>query len=376
VIPSAPRSYGSARVALLLAIPLAACAHAPKRKGPAPPLERLTPAARAEAIARAQVWMPTEVSSKDLYAGPQGAGSFTAGQEVACDFTPREATGHSPKFYCTIKPEDTVKVKYGADNGETYGEVAATRLFWALGFGADHNYSVNVRCRGCPPDPWRERRRVSGERVFNPANIERKLAGAVMETRPDSGWKWPELDSVDESRGGATRAQRDAFKLLAVMLQHTDNKAPQQRLICLPGGVQKQANGDEVCTKPFMMVNDLGLTFGRANLFNRNGVGSVHFDKWSTLPVWKDPGRCVGQLKKSLTGTLKHPVISEAGRKFLADLLVQLTDGQIRDLFSAARFDLRLPRRPRPGKPRPTIDDWVQAFKAKRDQIVNHTCPS
>jgi hypothetical protein len=364
------------RRALLLALPLAACAHVPKRQGPIPPLERLTPAARAEAIARARVWTPSEVASKNLLTGPQGKDAFTPGQEVPCDYTQREATGHSPKFYCTIKPDDTVKVKYGADNGETYGEVAATRLFWALGFGADHNYSVKVTCRGCPADPWHERRKVAGERVFNPANIERKLPGSVMETRPDSGWKWTELDGVDESRGGAPRAHRDALKLLAVMLQHTDSKAAQQRLLCLPDGVQKQPNCDETCTKPLMMVNDLGLTFGRANLFNGNAVGSVNFGKWSTVPVWKDPGRCVGKLKKSFTGTLKDPVISEAGRKFLADLLAQLSDAQIRDLFTAARFEARLPERPRAGQSRPTIDDWVQAFKTKRDQIVNHHCPS
>jgi hypothetical protein len=363
---------------LLLAVPLAACAHAPKRQGPVPPLERLTPAARAEAIARAQVWMSTEVATKDLLAGPPGEGSFAPFQTVTCDYVPRESTGHSPKFYCALTPENTVKVKYGADNGETYAEVAATRLFWALGFGADRNYSVKVVCRGCSPDPWREkgRGRVAGERLFDPANIERKLAGAVMETRPDSGWKWTELDLVDESRGGAPRAQRDAFKLLAVLLQHTDNKAAQQRLICLPGGVEKRPNGDEYCTKPFMMVNDLGLTFGRANLLNRNSVGGMNYDKWSTTPVWKDPARCIGNLSKAWTGTLRHPAISEGGRRLLADLLAQLSDRQIRDMFAAARADLRLPNHPRPGKPRPTIDDWVQAFKAKRDQIVNHTCPN
>ena len=359
-------------------IPLAGCAHAPKRRGPVPPLERLTPAARAEAIARAQVWTPTEVATKDLLAGPQGEGAFAPGQTVNCNYVARESSGHSPKFFCALTPEDTVKVKYGADNGETYGEVAATRLFWALGFGADHNYSVKVVCRGCPPDPWRDKARkpVPGERPFDPANIERKLSGAVMETRPDSGWKWTELDLVDESRGGAPRAHRDAFKLLAVMLQHTDNKPPQQRLICLPRGVEKRPNGDEYCTKPFMMVNDLGLTFGRANLLNRNSVGSMNYDKWSTTPVWKDPARCIGKLSKSWTGTLRDPAISEAGRRFLADLLAQLSDRQIHDMFAAARAELRLPNHPRPGKPRPSIDDWVQAFKTKRDQITNHTCPN
>ena len=42
---------------------------------------------------------------------------------------------------------------------------------------------------------------------------------------------------------------------------------------------------------------------------------------------------CVGNLPKSFTGTLKDPVISEEGRAFLANLLRQLSDAQIRALF-------------------------------------------
>ena len=75
-----------------------------------------------------------------------------------------------------------------------------------------------------------------------------------------------------------------------------------------------------------MMVQDLGLTFGRANLFNRNAVGSVNFEQWSELPIWTEATGCAGNLAQSQTGTMDNPRIGEAGRKFLADLLVQLSD--------------------------------------------------
>src|SRR5712671_5709630 len=91
-----------------------------------------------------------------------------------------------------------------------------------------------------------------------------------------------------------------------------------------------------------MMINDLGLTFGRANLANGNDEGSVNFDGWRRTPIWKGDTGCVGNLPKSLSGTLKDPVISEEGRSFLAKLLVQLSDRQLRDLFAAARVTLRL----------------------------------
>jgi hypothetical protein len=43
--------------------------------------------------------------------------------------------------------------------------------------------------------------------------------------------------------------------------------------------------------------------------------------------MWKgDAAACVGHLGKSNTGTLGDPKISETGRQFLADLLIQLTD--------------------------------------------------
>jgi hypothetical protein len=63
---------------------------------------------------------------------------------------------------------------------------------------------------------------------------------------------------------------------------------------------------------------DLGLTFGRANFTNANTTGSVNLREWSRTPVWKGAEGCVGNLPKSLTGTLNDPAITEGGRRFLA----------------------------------------------------------
>jgi hypothetical protein len=78
-------------------------------------------------------------------------------------------------------------------------------------------------------------------------------------------------------------------------------------------------------------------------------------------------------LSKSNTGTLDNPKISEAGRKFLADLLMQLTDRQLHDLFDVARVDRRS-RRPDSAEPPATVDEWVAAFKHKRSEIVDNRC--
>jgi hypothetical protein len=228
-------------------------------------------------------------------------------------------------------------------------------------------YPVRVVCRGCPA-------RLGGSEIdrdvtrFDPAVIERKMSGAEWPRKDAPGWSWAELDRVDPERGGAPRAHRDALILLAVFLQHTDNKAEQQRVLCVGSG-----RGGPRCAKPFLMISDVGLTFGRANRANSNDSG-VHLWRWKETPVWKEQSGCVGNLPRSLTGTLDDPVISEQGRRFLADLLVQLSDTQLRGLFSAARVELRQRRPGNPAEGFGTVREWVDAFKDKRAEILRRRC--
>jgi hypothetical protein len=327
---------------------------------------------RAAVIARAQVWKPTDIAAMDLKTGPAGPKGFTPGETITCSYVREKLGGKTPKFACRTDADDQLKVKFGGTNGEVYAEVLASRLLWALGFGADHMYSVRVVCRDCPTD-FNGVERSRKESIFDPAAVERKMPGESF--RPDDGWSWKELDLVDERAGGATRAQLDALRLLAVFIQHTDTKPEQQRLICLEEPKSdRTGKGPIPCARPFMLIQDVGVTFGRANKYNENTPGSVNLIEWAKTPVWKSDASCIGNLPKSATGTLDNPPISEAGRQFLADLLVQLSDEQLHDLFDAARVTLRLrdPHNIKSGFP--TVDEWVAAFKQKRSQIVNRQC--
>jgi hypothetical protein len=299
----------------------------------------------------------------NLALGPQGPGAFAPNATVSCVHLDRHLSGTTPKFACQLADGDEVKVKYGEDNGEVFAEVAASRLLWALGFGADHMYPVRVICRDCPKEIGRSL--PDGQRAVEPAAIERKMAGKEL----FESWAWDELDLIDESAGGATKAQRDAFKLV-VLLQHSDSKPEQQRAICLDA----QAPHEEGCARPLMMIQDLGVTFGRANRLNQQPDASMSLGEWMRTPVWKDDDKCVGQLSGSVTGTLKYPLISEQGRAFLAGLLTQLSDRQLHDMFEAARVPLRLrvPGRSQSGFP--VVDEWVKAFKQKRQEIVDRRC--
>ena len=376
---------------------LGACAHlGATRKDP-----YATPEMRRAAIQRAQVWAPSDVPSRDLRIGPEGPGAFPPNATINCNHLAKKMDGSTPKFACVIPPDDELKVKYGKHNGEVYAEVAAARLLWALGFGAERVYPVRVVCKGCPPPILHD---------TDVASVERKMPGTDIDTSHITGWAWPELDLVDPAAGGAPRAQRDALKLLATLIQHTDSKPEQQRLICMPKHADPEVetkaeekkekkeeqkelkkeekkdvkreeqgkeakNGGGACAETFMMVHDLGQTFGHANVFNRSSVGSVNLKEWSRAPVWQDPARCIAYLPKSNSGSLESPRISEEGRQFLANLLTQLTDAQLHDLFEVARFPQRWDPAENPENAA-TVEQWVDAFKKKRDAVVNHQCVS
>jgi hypothetical protein len=348
-------------LALIVAICCTATLYAQK-KGP---YKNVDKDVRLEALRHSQVWMPGDIPSKNLRLGPQDDNGFQPEAVVNCNYVEEKQTG-TPKFDCELSPDDTIRVKYGDANGEIYSEVASSRLLWALGFGADRVYPVKVVCKDCPADPMKSHKKVEGSREFNAAVVERKFAGDEIELSKDSGWAWVELSFVDQTSGGAPLAHRDALKLLAAMIQHTDSKPQQQRLVCLDQVHGMTAQEEGRCKHPFMLINDLGKTFGQATLTNADKKSSVNFESWSKTPMWKDAEECVAQLSKSFTGSLEHPKIGESGRQFLADLLSQLSDRQLRDMFEVARFTKR--------DPKVSVDDWVRVFKEKRDEIANASC--
>lgn len=356
-------------LALGLSLVVNGCALVGSGHGHLPPDKAVTTDERQGAIRRARVWSPTNIRSLNLKAGPAPRADLSPDKWLTCEYQQAHG-GHSRKFDCQTKAGEKLRVKYGEDNREVYGLVLTSRLFWALGFPVDNMYPVRVHCVGCSPDPWEKPEKTSATTDFDPATIVVRRPGRLMETKPDSGWDWDELDLIDPGAVKDARATRDALKLLAAFVQHTDSKPANQVILC-PRGAERGAGG---CRTPLLVVSDLGLTFGRSNMMNKAVKGGVHFERWSATPVWKDGGRCEAELPGSFTGTLKNPRISEAGRAFLARLLVQLSDVQIHDLFATARVDL-VPRDGSDDGPPASVDEWAQAFKRKRAEIVNARCP-
>ena len=376
---------------IILAANFGACAKGrfgPSASTPVNPapreIDELTLDERRALLSRAHVWQPIDSARLNLLAGPGGPDAFAFDASVTCayHYPDKPLSGVTPKFECAVKPDDIVKVKYGENNGEVFAEVAATRLFWALGFPVDRMYPVKVLCKNCPPDPFKQSKAEwhlgksaqVADRRFDPAAIEREFPGEDIEVPDFEGWAWPELELVDQESGGAPRAHVDALKLLAVFVQHVDNKPGQQAILCGDDRMARDREGNSTCERPMLVVKDLGSTFGGAKKFNYD---KMKLDSWADVPIWKDPATCQGDLTRSLIGNLEHPRISEAGRRFLADRLMMLSDQQIRDLFTAARVERRGDTTKDPnGNSRPvTAEDWVRVFKAKREQIATHRCP-
>jgi hypothetical protein len=312
---------------------------------------------RQDALARAKVFR-TAFNPDVLAARPE------LGIIIDCRFLLTDVSGTSPKFDCELPDKRRVKVKYGA-NREISGEIAATRLLTALGFGADRVVLAGrVRCYGCPASPFYSRRLANWTHLegllrrtrdydeyhdFEWTSVEHKLEGDTVETDGQKGWSFHELSEIDASRGGATRHEVDALRLIAVFLAHWDNKAANQRLIC-----QTPRTSDERCRGPLAMLQDLGATFGPRK---------VNLSAWRKTPIWSAADSCRVSMEQLPHdgATFVESEISEGGRRLLADRLVRLTPAHIRTLFLEAKFPN-------------DADEWVSAFRQKVDEIAERTC--
>jgi hypothetical protein len=326
---------------------------------------------RTAALQRARVWMPPAVPVSRFNLAENPPGEFRSTDDVACRFVLENVSGTTPKFNCQLPNGEVVKVKYGSTNPEIHAEVAATRLLGALGFGADRMYLVRkVRCAGCPTFPFQSLQchaktgltpacfpgGIDYNRVldFDPAVIERRLEGKKIEALEDQGWAWFELAEIDPAKGGSSRAEVDAFRLMAMLLAHWDNKAANQRLVCLPGGERT----DGSCAMPLAMMQDVGATFGPLKLDLGN---------WRRVAIWKDAAACTVSMQQLPWSGATFPDhrVSEAGRQFLVGLLDQLNDAQVEDLFRSARVTEHDQVSAEARDPRA----WARAFRDKVEQI-------
>lgn len=299
------------------------------------------------------------------------AGGANPSATTLCRYVNHTPSGTTPKFHCVLDDGTVVKVKYGR-NAEIHAEAAATRLVRALGFAADEVGIVpRLRCYGCPRLPFEsalllsligfEQRGSEGHDTgytdFEWVSVERRFPAPAISTEKQKGWAWWELEDAR-----APQADLDAMRLLAAFLGHWDNKAENQRLVCLD---EAQVRSNQPCQKPLLMMQDLGATFGPSK---------VNLANWQRTPIWDDSRACRLSMRMLpyRGATFSEVAISEEGRAQLARQLTMLSDADVQTLFSDARF---------PQFYSPTPDDrdlaaWLGAFHARVDQVANAgPCP-
>jgi hypothetical protein len=344
---------------------------APRPVKPWPATPQRAKELRDEALRRARVWRPSDVASFDFGANPPDSADELSGEVVNCRFLSETVGGTTPKFTCVLPDGDVVKVKYGR-SAEIPAEAAATRLLTGLGFGADRiSILPRLRCFGCPPLPFHVSRVFGFVRadsvpeILGPdarvaeyewVAVERRMEGRPIEVDGEAGWAWFEL-GADADPDGATVAEIDAFRLLASFLVHWDNKAENQRLVCL----DRDGQLDQPCPRPLAIIQDLGASFG---------PHKVDLDGWRRTPVWSDPAACRVSMRHLpfLGATFQDSAISEGGRRLLASLLSAMTEPQIQALFNGARFGAF--EQGRWFGPSADERGWIDAFRDKVRQIV------
>jgi hypothetical protein len=407
----------SRRILLLLAALLVAFTPTSQSQGPPPTSDQkvdkefYTPKDRINAITAASLFTPKAVGDADILQGPSQNPKefqFHPGDKVFCDFDNpgSQMGGKTPKFSCKITKvesangqvqvltaqmdKDPVKVKYGATDNEIYAEVVSTRLMWALGYYVDSWFPIKVQCNNCPANP-ESGSGAKDTRSYDAATTVTKYPGHKIyeEGKSEEGWSWKELDEYN----GRPNSEKDGLKLLGAFIQHSDNKPPQQRLVCDSVTVDQSTHPfTTTCEGSRMIVQDVGATFGSGGLFTSNTAAKMNLQNWSGKKLWNKTGTpetneadcpvCQAQLRKSLTATdgLDDPIISEEGRRFLAGLMCQLSDAQIEDLFRAGLVASMPEYHNSDGSFKKGWDEativkrWADAFKAKREELANGRC--
>ena len=381
------------------------------------------PQQRLRYLAAATIWHePGDVTPEMLQAGrplkqqSEALEAALRGQPLSCGFAQAGKTlgGNTPKFSCVAPDGTTIRVRYsnGSTDGnrEIFSAVAAAKLMWALGFVSDPIYPITLDCRDCPADPMSgtgPRARRSYLATFQP-EVSRLVM--VHGDDADQGWRWGEVDeAIAGLPEGALRARQrmhfDALTLLAVFIQHGDRKPEQQRLECR-GALDPRAgeahplgrdDGPPVfferpdgsaCSEPVIALQDIGATFGGAGRTSK-ATAKMNLKAWTNRPVFKpvkasqsgEAAECRGNLTVSMAageGGRGDPRIGEAGRAFLQDRLLLLTDAHVRALMASARVDKLSEshtwRDPRTGTSHSGYEAWVAAFKDKVRQITERRC--
>lgn len=248
------------------------------------------------------MWEQTNISRKDLFHGPGGKQMLPNLSRIT--FIKEEKEGHNKKY--RIK-DGSGRVWVAKITREPQSETAAVRLIWALGYKTEINYLVPSLT-------------IPGKGTFENVRLEARPENVK---RLDE-WSWKENPFAD------TKALQ-GLKIMMVFLSNWDVGDFQNKIL--------EVNGKE----HHYIISDLGATFGRLGNNNlpiiyRLGRQISDPDEYLKASLIKEVED--GEVKLAYKGKNRwiFEDISVEDAAWLAGLLSQLRDQQIRDIFRAANY--------------------------------------
>jgi len=256
---------------------------------------------KAEMTGTPVMWEKVDTSSLDLFAGP--GGDALKPDLTSITFISEEKGGHSQKFKIKDGAGHTWVAKIG---DEAQSETAAVRLVWALGYKSEINYLVPILT-------------IPGKGTFN--NVRLEARGDGIKRLQTWSWKDNPFQGHKEFQG---------LKIMMAFLNNWDMKEANNVIL---------KNGDQLQ----YVISDLGVSFGKTGgnglpLFWRIGRSRNVPDQYVESDFVKEVKS--GKIKFEFNGK-NMPLlndITKADGRWLADLLLQLTDKQIQDAFRAANY--------------------------------------
>jgi hypothetical protein len=244
------------------------------------------------------LWEQVDIPSRDLFRGPTSEGISPALEKVT--FLGRQAGGNNLKY--RIKDangrEWVVKI---AD--ESQAEVAAVRLLWAIGYRTEIDHLVPR---------------------INIANIG-SYKNARFEARPENikrgeRWSWANNPHVGTK-------EFDGLKIMMALVNNWDLK-DENNIIVTDGG------------RSYMIVSDLGSSFGKLAHTSQSRSGRSVSEPEHFASAGFVKGINEGIVLLDYRGQADHLMrgIKVEHARWLADLLLQLSDKQIADAFRAANY--------------------------------------
>ena len=272
---------------------------------------------KPDANAKRVMWEPVNISERNLYWGPGGQQMMPVLEKAK--YVGRQAGGNNPKH----------RLKDGAGRewvakvaDESQPETAAVRLLWGIGYKTEINYLV----------PKLEIAKVGAFRNVRfearPENIKR-----------GDRWMWSHNPFVGTN-------EFEGLKIMMAMLNNWDLK--DENNIILQDGDQHH-----------YVVSDLGASFGKLakQSGSRSGRSVNDPEDYAQSNFIKQVRD--GVIEFDYRGQADHLIkgIKVEHGRWLADLLLQLSDKQIEDAFRAANYEAE------------DVKLLAQAFKARIGEL-------